>query len=250
MLSRGYETAICWDANTLEGRPRPHSCTQQARVSGADRQSPAELAELSALGASAASCQDKDAAKLAYFEAAKAVKFPIGAVGDGQMPPGLKLCIKFLAERRHEVADIRAAHQLVFSEVGASLEPLSARMLLRQTPSAKSCAEHSHPAMWAALVTAFNLPDTSLAGDMCVSGMPVVGRARDTGLFRLKPPEKFRRQPLRVLFFPVTPSISHERVQRAPLAVSGLSRARSSAARTTLKRRAKTPHSLPLNPPT
>jgi hypothetical protein len=83
---------------------------------------------LDALGEAASARPDKDEAKLEYWEAAKRVPFPRGAVQFSNMPPDILAATDLLAELRHDAPRLRAEAIAVLSEISDNLEPLSAFM--------------------------------------------------------------------------------------------------------------------------
>ena len=153
---------------------------------------------LDALGEAASARPDKDEAKLEYWEAAKRVPFPRGAVQFSNMPPDILAATDLLAELRHDAPRLRAEAIAVLSEISDNLEPLSAFMKQQQSGPTAACAADSHPALWAALIEGLGLPDVELPVEHCVFGAPVAGKAKDTGLFKLKTQETFMQTTPRV----------------------------------------------------
>ena len=177
---------------------------------------------LDALGEAASARPDKDEAKLEYWEAAKRVPFPRGAVQFSNMPPDILAATDLLAELRHDAPRLRAEAIAVLSEISDNLEPLSAFMKQQQSGPTAACAADSHPALWAALIEGLGLPDVELPVEHCVFGAPVAGKAKDTGLFKLKTQETINaddaaRTPMRDL---MSSNIAHNKQLAAQMEAS------------------------------
>ena len=101
------------------------------------------------------------------------------------LPDDLRDAVRFTCAQGEGISAWRCARLHELMEISISLRPMSERILLRRPEHvAWAGGPDVHPAFVAAIIDALGFPDTSLAVEVYLTGLPIVGRATDTGLWR------------------------------------------------------------------
>lgn len=98
----------------------------------------------------------------------------------------LEAAIRHICDLKEVTVEWRRLRMEQISIIAGELRPLSEKMRTFQLPTARWAAEGTHVAFLACILDAIDWPDQTFALESCISGMSVLGRAQDHGLWPLR----------------------------------------------------------------